>query len=166
MQNFSDKIARLNKEKTILVGGGTRLRLLMLHCDYFRYKVVERTRISEEVDEEEMNGKIDESVLVAFICAERSDELNTLKIAKKSVEAIIDIAKQVKEKNIALHSFAHLSDDLSSPYVAKRIIDDIKLQLHSRNYNVLKTPFGWRDRFELCVKSHPVSKVSRKITIK
>ncbi|MGQ9719159.1 MAG: threonyl-tRNA synthetase editing domain-containing protein [Nitrososphaerales archaeon] len=149
-----------------MVGEGTRLRLLILHCDYFRYEVVERTRISEEVDEEEMNGKIDKSVLVAFVCAERSDESDTLKIAKKSVEAITDIARQVKEKDIALHSFAHLSDDLSSPHVAKRIIDDIKLQLNSKNYNVLKTPFGWRDRFELCVKSHLVSKVSRKIMTK
>jgi len=135
----------------------------MLHCDYFRYEVVGRTRLSEEVDEKEMSGKVDESVLVVFISSEKVDEKDPEKVAKKSVEEIIDIAKQVKEKNIVLHSFAHLSDDLSSPHIAKRIIEDIKLHLHSKNYNVLKTPFGWRDKFELCVKSHPVSKVSRRV---
>ncbi len=135
----------------------------MLHCDYFRYEVVERTRLSEEVDEEEISGKVDESVLVIFISSEKVDEKDPIKVAKKSVEEIIEIAKQVKEKNIVLHSFAHLSDDLSSPHTAKRIINEIKLHLHSKNYNVLKTPFGWRDKFELCVKSHPVSKVSRKV---
>jgi len=136
----------------------------MLHCDYFRYEVVDRTRLSEEVDEEEMRGKVGESVLVVFISSEKVDEKDPAKVLKKSVEEIIDIAKQVKEKNIVLHSFAHLSDDLSSPHTAKRIIDDIKLHLESKNYNVLKTPFGWRDKFELCVKSHPLSKVSRRVT--
>ncbi|MEM2955935.1 MAG: threonyl-tRNA synthetase editing domain-containing protein [Nitrososphaerales archaeon] len=139
------------------------MRLLMLHCDYFRYEVVGRTRLSEEVDEEEMIGKVDESVLVVLISSEKVDEKDPTKVAKKSAEEIMDIARQVKEKNIALHSFAHLSDDLSSPQIAKRIIDDVKLHLNSKNYNVLKTPFGWRDKFELCVKSHPVSKVSRKV---
>jgi threonyl-tRNA synthetase len=137
----------------------------MLHCDYFEYEVVDRTRLSEEVDEEEMSGKVGESVLVVFISSEKADEKDPTKVVKKSVEEIIDIAKQVKERNIVLHSFAHLSDDLSSPHIAKRIIDDIKLHLYSKNYDVLKTPFGWRDKFELRVKSHPVSKVLRKVIL-
>jgi threonyl-tRNA synthetase len=136
----------------------------MLHCDYFSYEAVDRTRLSEEVNEEEMRGKVGESVLVVFISSEKVDEKDPARVLKKSIEEIIDIAKQVKEKNIVLHSFAHLSDDLSSPHMAKRIIDDIKLHLDAKNYNVLKTPFGWRDKFELCVKSHPLSKVSRRIT--
>lgn len=46
----------------------------MLHCDYFRFEVVGRTRLSEEVDEEEMTGKVDESVLVVLISSEKVDE--------------------------------------------------------------------------------------------
>ncbi|MEM3437104.1 MAG: threonyl-tRNA synthetase editing domain-containing protein [Nitrososphaerales archaeon] len=141
------------------------MRLLMLHCDYFRYKVVDRTRFSEEVNDEEMNGGIDESVLVVLISSEKVDEKDPKIVARMSAEEIMNIARQVKEKNIVLHSFAHLSDDLSSPQIAKRIIDEIKLHLNSKNYNVLKTPFGWRDKFELCVKSHPISKVSRKVIL-
>lgn len=137
----------------------------MLHCDYFRYKVVDRTRFSEEVNDEEMNGGIDESVLVVLISSEKVDEKDPKIVARMSAEEIMNIARQVKEKNIVLHSFAHLSDDLSSPQIAKRIIDEIKLHLNSKNYNVLKTPFGWRDKFELCVKSHPISKVSRKVIL-
>lgn len=140
------------------------MRLLMLHSDYFRYEAVERTRLSEEASEDERKGRVEKPVLVTFISSERVDEKNPHQVAQKTVDAILDIAGQVKTSNIILHSFAHLSDDLSSPDVARRIIDDVHKALVSKgSYDVVKTPFGWRDTFELRVKSHPVSKVSRKV---
>jgi len=135
----------------------------MLHSEYFRYEAVEKTRFSEEAGEDEKSGNLNEPVLVVFVCSESVDEKNPPEVAKKSVEAIIDIAKRVKETNVVLHSFAHLSDSLSSPDVAKKIINEMHRILTSMGYNSMKTPFGWRDSFELRVKSHPVSKVSRRV---
>lgn len=135
----------------------------MLHADYFKYEAVEKTRVSEEVDENERWGGVNEPVLVVFACSEKIDERDPTLVAKRTVELVIDIAKQVKVRNIVLHSFAHLSDSLSSPDVAKRVINEMDQMLKSSGYCSSKTPFGWRDSFELRTKSHPVSKVSRKI---
>jgi len=135
----------------------------MLHSDYFKYEVMEKTRFSEEITKNEKRGDMNEPVLVVLVCSEKSDEKDPNIVAEKAVDAIIDIIRQVKALNVVLHSFAHLSDSLSSPSVAKIIIDRMHHMLTLKGYNVLKTPFGWRDTFELRVKSHPISKVSRSV---
>jgi threonyl-tRNA synthetase len=140
------------------------VRLLMLHSDYFRYECVQKTPFSEEVDEGGRRGYVKEPVLVVLISSEKKDEGSPPEVARKAVEAILDIAGRVKASNIVLHSFAHLSDELSSPDVAKVVIDEMEKILASKGgYRVLKTPFGWRDTFELRVKGHPISKVYRKV---
>lgn len=140
------------------------MRLLMLHSDYFRYECVQKTPFSEEVDEGGRRGYVKEPVLVVLISSEKKDEGSPPEVARKAVEAILDIAGRVKASNIVLHSFAHLSDELSSPNVAKVVIDEMEKILASKGgYRVLKTPFGWRDTFELRVKGHPISKVYRKV---
>jgi len=142
------------------------MRLLMLHCDYFRYECVRKTPVSEEVDEGRRRGHVEGSVLVVLICSEKRDAENPSEIAKKASEAILDIVRQVKASDVVLHSFAHLSDELAPPNVAKAVIDEVERMLTSKLGNrVLKTPFGWRDTFELRVKWHPISKVSRKIIL-
>ena len=135
----------------------------MLHSNYFRYEVVKKTRFSEEISRDERIRNVNEPVLVIFVCSESVDEKDPFQVATRAAEAIIDIAKQVKTKNVVLHSFAHLSSSLSSPDVARKIINEMHRVLTSKGYTSLKTPFGWRDTFELCVKSHPVSKVSRTV---
>ena len=139
------------------------MKVLMLHADYFKYEATEKTHVSEEVDETARLGGVNEPVLVVFVCSEKIDERDPTRIATRTVKSVIDIAKQVKVGNIVLHSFAHLSDSLSSPNVAKRVINEMDRVLKSSGYYSCKTPFGWRDVFELRTKSHPISKVSRKI---
>ncbi|MEM2094307.1 MAG: threonyl-tRNA synthetase editing domain-containing protein [Candidatus Bathyarchaeia archaeon] len=136
----------------------------MLHSDYFRYECVQKTPISEEAGDETLRELVKEPVLVVLICCEKKDEEAPLKVAEKAVEAILDIAKRVKASTLVLHPFAHLSDELSSPNLARIIINEMKNILNSKeDYKVLKTPFGWREILELRVKSHPISKVYRKV---
>lgn len=139
------------------------MKVLMLHADYFKYENTEKTQLSEEVDETSRLGGVNELVLVVFACSEKIDERDPTRIATGTVESVIEIAKQVKAANIILHSLAHLSDSLSSPEYAKRVINEMDLVLKSSGYYSCKTPFGWRDVFELRTKSHPISKVSQKI---
>ena len=143
----------------------TLMQLLMLHCDYFKYEAVEKTRISEDISIDRRRGEAYESVLVVFVCSERDDEKNPEIIIEKTVNEVEDIVRRVKPKSIIIHSFAHLSSTLANPRFAKEIYDKLYNILSLKGYQVFKTPFGWRDSFELRVKSHPVSKVSRKITI-
>jgi|YelNatPaOPRAMG01_1025707.scaffolds.fasta_scaffold18356_1 threonyl-tRNA synthetase len=140
------------------------MQLLILHCDYFKYEVVEKTSISEDIPVDKRMGKVNESVLVVFVCSERDDEKKPEIIVEKAVNEIEDIVRRVKPRSIVLHSFAHLSSSLANPRFAKEIYDRLYSILYLKGYQVFKTPFGWRDSFELKVKSHPVSKVSRKIT--
>lgn len=135
----------------------------MLHADYFRYEVVEKTLFSEELGKEGASGRVDEPVLVVFISSESVDEKSPPLTASRAVESIVDIAKRIKVENIVLHSFAHLSSNLARPEVARRIIEEMYQKLRSMGYRVLKTPFGWREVFELRVKGHAISKVSRTI---
>ncbi|MBS7610470.1 hypothetical protein KEJ19_07975 [Candidatus Bathyarchaeota archaeon] len=142
------------------------MRLLMLHSDYFRYECTNKTPFSEEAREEDLKGFVEKSVLVVLISCEKKDEEDPQKVAEKAVEMILDIMGRVKASNIVLHSFAHLSEDLSSPGIAKVIIDEMARILMSKgSYRIFKTPFGWRDILELRVKSHPISKVFRKIVL-
>jgi hypothetical protein len=141
------------------------MQILMLHCDYFRCEAVEKTRISEDISIDRRRCEAGESVLVVFVCSERDDEKSPEVIVEKTVNEIEDIVGRVKPKSIVLHSFAHLSSSLANPGFAKKIYDKLYSILSLKGYQVFKTPFGWRDSFELKVKSHPVSKVSRKITI-
>lgn len=140
------------------------MRLLILHSDYFRYEAVERTRWYEPVPPERRAGAIEGPVLVVFVCSEEGDEFDPLGVSKKGVEAIMDIAGRVGTRRIILHSFAHLSDCLSSPRIAKEIIQGMFSALTSGRYECVKTPFGWRCRFEISVKGHPLAKVSRRIS--
>jgi threonyl-tRNA synthetase len=137
----------------------------MLHSDYFKFEVVEKTKVSEEVSESEKRGEVNGSVLVVFACSEKPDERNPSAVVDKAIEMIVDIADQIKPTHVVLHSFAHLSDDLARPDVAKRVLHEMHRKLTSLGYECLKTPFGWRDTFELRVKGHPVSKVFRPIRL-
>lgn len=76
----------------------------MLHCDYFKYEAVEKTKIPEDVPIDRRRGEANESVLVVFVCSERDDEGNPEVIVERTINEIEDIVGRVKPKSIALHS--------------------------------------------------------------
>ena len=77
---------------------------------------------------------------------------------------IEEIAKQINVKNIVLYPYAHLSSNLSSPEVAIKILDEAEKFL-KKKFNVTKAPFGYYKEFELKVKGHPLSELSREIRV-
>ena len=77
---------------------------------------------------------------------------------------IEEILAQLKTKNIVLYPYAHLSKDLGNPQTAIEILDNTYLILKEK-YNVIKAPFGYYKQFELKVKGHPLSELSREINI-
>src|SRR3989344_4283792 len=77
-----------------------------------------------------------------------------------------DISHQVKSKNIVLYPYAHLSSDLASPEVAIEVLDRAEKELSRiKGFSVTKAPFGYYKEFELKVKGHPLSELSREIKI-
>ncbi|HLD38552.1 MAG TPA: threonine--tRNA ligase, partial [Candidatus Nanoarchaeia archaeon] len=88
------------------------------------------------------------------------------KIVEKYIENIKDIAKQVNAKNIVLYPYAHLSKELGSPEIAQKILIKAEENLKKEKFKVTCAPFGYYKEFELKVKGHPLSELSREIKIK
>jgi len=80
---------------------------------------------------------------------------------KNGVKEIIDVYNQVKAKEIVIYPYVHLTSDPASPGVAKEVLNGLVKGL--KNYKVQKMPFGWYKTFEISVKGHPLSELSREI---
>ena len=140
------------------------MRVLMLHVDHFsstitekgRSKLVENTLISKTTS-------VDEALIV-LTSVEKQDEHNLDYIVEKAVDEIAKLANQLKLKVIVLHPFAHLFAEMSGPEVALRILKLTEEGLSLRNFNVIRTPFGWFNTLEIKAKGHPLSRVARIIS--
>ncbi|MHA1301419.1 MAG: threonyl-tRNA synthetase editing domain-containing protein [Candidatus Helarchaeota archaeon] len=137
------------------------MRFLSFHVDYFRHKVTKRGRskLFEDISEDAKENRV-EDALIFFISMEKQDEKNS-EIINKSVSEIKKIADQLKVTNIVLIPFAHLFGKLSSPEFALKSLKEIYSQLKSKNFNVLRLPFGWFNELEMKAKGHPLSRISR-----
>ncbi|OYT54945.1 MAG: threonine--tRNA ligase [Candidatus Altiarchaeales archaeon ex4484_2] len=136
------------------------MRTLLIHSDYLRFEARKKAlKTAEEI--EEKKGEAD-NVLVVFIASEKPDERNPESVIKQLVSEVKSLYQKVNAESIVLYPYAHLSSNLSSPAVAKKIIDGTYGELH-KDYKVVKAPFGWYKSFELRCKGHPLSELSRTI---
>jgi threonyl-tRNA synthetase len=138
------------------------MKTLNLHVDYIKFKPLKKALKSiGELDEKERAEKEIKEALVVMIAVEKGD---SEKITEKLVENIEDISSQVKTKNVVLYPYAHLSKNLGSPETATEILNKAEEELVKKKYKVLRAPFGYYKEFELKVKGHPLSELSREIS--
>lgn len=137
------------------------MRFLSFHVDHFWYKVTKkgRSKIIEEITEENREGRI-EDALVLFISMEKRDEEDPNMI-EKGVSEIEKITSQLKVTNLVILPFAHLFGQLSSLEYAFDSFKKMESILNSKNYSVLRLPFGWFNELEMKAKGHPLSRISR-----
>jgi threonyl-tRNA synthetase len=140
------------------------MQLLFIHSDYIEYEAREKTRVAEEIEAARKQERIEEA-LVVFIAVEREDEKNVRYIIEKAAEETISIYKQVNAERIVLYPYAHLSSELASPETSTEILKGLEADLLSRDVEVTRAPFGWYKSFTLRCKGHPLSELSRKITV-
>ena len=76
---------------------------------------------------------------------------------------ITDIAGQVGTKSVVLYPYAHLSKNLGTPEISVEILDTAAKKL--KGLDVTRAPFGYYKEFELKVKGHPLSELSREIVV-
>lgn len=137
------------------------MKILTLHVDYINFKPLKKAlkNIGVLTDKEKKGKKVKES-LVVLTAVERGD--NIKESAKELVKNIKDVAKQVKTRDIVLYPYAHLSSNLASPDVAVEVLKGAGKEL-GKNFNVTSAPFGYYKEFELKVKGHPLSELSKEI---
>ncbi len=138
------------------------MKILSLHCDYIKFKPLKKALRKIE-DLKDKNEKKVEECLVVLTAVETSDK-NINDVVKELVKNIKEIAKQVNVKNIVLYPYAHLSSNLSSPEVAVAVLENAEKEL-KKLFSVVCAPFGYYKEFELKVKGHPLSELSREINI-
>jgi threonyl-tRNA synthetase len=139
------------------------MKILSLHCDYIKFKPLKKAlKNVEALSEKEKDEKVVKEALVILTAVEKGDE-NVSVIVDKLVENVKDIAKQVNAKNIVLYPYAHLSSELASPDIAVKILEEAEKKL-KKSFSVVRAPFGYYKEFELKVKGHPLSELSREIT--
>jgi threonyl-tRNA synthetase len=140
------------------------MKVLFLHTDYIKFKPLKKAlKDIESLSEKEKASKRVEEALVVLTAVEKTDS-DTRKIVTEFVKNIKEIAKQVKTKNIVLYPYAHLSSELANPELATKVLNEAEKEL-KKNFSVVKAPFGYYKEFELKVKGHPLSELSREIKV-
>jgi len=140
------------------------MKILLLHTDYIKFKPLKKAlKTIEELSEKDKEEKFVKEPLVVLTAVEKWDT-DVKKIVEKLVENVKDVAKQVNAKNIVLYPYAHLSSELASPKLASEVLDETEKEL-KKDFSVVRAPFGYYKEFELKVKGHPLSELSREIRI-
>lgn len=138
------------------------MKTLNLHCDYINFKALKPAlkSIEEIAPNQNMEGDVKEC-LVVMAAIEKTD---SMEIIPQFIETIKKIATDVKAGNIVLYPYAHLSSNLGKPSLAVEILNKAAEELKS-DYSVTQAPFGYYKTFELKVKGHPLSELSRELVI-
>jgi threonyl-tRNA synthetase len=137
------------------------MKILALHVDYIKFKPLRKAlkSVGELSETEKKEQKVTEA-LVILTAVEKGDVVESS--TSELVKNVKDIASQVKTKNIVLYPYAHLSSNLSNPETAADILEKAEKEL-GKEFKVVKAPFGYYKEFELKVKGHPLSELSREI---
>ncbi len=141
------------------------MKILTLHCDYIKFKPLKKAlKKINTLSEKEKKGGSAKEALVVLIAVEKNDS-DIKKIVEELVKNIKEIAEQINVKNIVLYPYVHLSSNPSSPDIAINVLDKSEKKL-KKIFKVISAPFGYYKEFELKVKGHPLSELSRKIKIR
>jgi len=138
------------------------MKILLLHSDFIEWEPKKKAiKQAEEVEKRVSNVK---DVLVVFSAVEKTDEGKERVIIEKTSKEIAKVMKEVKAKNIVVYPYVHLSTNPSSTSTALKVLKGIENSLKKKKVKVYRAPFGYYKRFQISVKGHPLSELSREIT--
>ncbi|MFP4045955.1 MAG: threonine--tRNA ligase [Candidatus Aenigmatarchaeota archaeon] len=137
------------------------MKLLLLHSSHLEYQAHKKALDSAEDTDKEKHRT--EECLVAFNALDEGDEKNLESVATQAAEEIKDVAEQVNVENIVIYPWVHLTSTPGKPDKAEKIQAMMEDKLKDE-YDVTKSPFGWYKEFEIHVKGHPLSELSREIS--
>ena len=138
------------------------MKILLLHSDFIEWEPKKKAiKQAEEIEKKIYKA---EEALVVFSSVEKGDEKNTKNLVDKTVKEILDVYDEVKAKTIVIYPYVHLSQKPSKPDVALKVLKNVERILKEKGYEVYRAPFGWYKAFNIKVKGHPLSELSREIT--
>ncbi len=134
------------------------MKILTLHSDFIEFEAKKKA-IKDPEELKNKKERVDEC-LVVFISVEKRDEADPQSASKNLIKNIIDISAQVKEKNIVLYPYVHLTNQPSSPKTALQVLDIAEKEL-KKTFKVHRSPFGYYKSFTVSCKGHPLAELSR-----
>src|SRR5881397_1354614 len=141
------------------------MRLLLIHADRFEYEAREKAvREPEPLDESHKKGAL-ENGLVVFSTVEKNDEQDPEQIATNAASSVEEVLGWLKTRKVMVYPYAHLSTSLASREPAISILKALEEKLSQKGYEVSRSPFGWYKSFTITAKGHPLSELSRTITV-
>ncbi|WNY23146.1 hypothetical protein MmiHf6_04490 [Methanimicrococcus hongohii] len=140
------------------------MQMLLIHSDFIEYETKKKTKIAEEISDDMKAGRLEEA-LTAFIAVEKCDETNPDGTAAAAVAQIKNTLEQVKSDKVMVYPYAHLSSSLSSPDVGIKVLKGIAAALAEDGIEVKRAPFGWYKAFTVSCKGHPLSELSKHISV-
>jgi len=141
------------------------MRLLLVHADRFEYEAREKAvKEPEPLDDAHKKGGL-ENGLVVFSTVEKNDEQEPEQIATNAASSIEEVLGWLKTNKVMVYPYAHLSTSLASREPAISILKSLEEKLAQKGYEVSRSPFGWYKSFTIAAKGHPLSELSRTITV-
>ena len=141
------------------------MRLLLIHADQFNYETREKAvKEPEPLDDSHKRGTLEDG-LVVFSTVEKNDEADPDKITSNAAASIEEVLGWLKTRKVMVYPYAHLSTSLASREPAISILKALESKLAEKGYEVTRSPFGWYKSFSITAKGHPLSELSRTITV-
>lgn len=134
------------------------MRLLTLHSDFIEVEAKEKaTEIRDELKDKRIRV---ENCLVVFTGMEEVDNEESV---KKAVDEVIDVLNKVKTNKVLLYPYVHLTNIPAKVEKAYELLNLFEKYLREKNLEVYRAPFGWYKEFNIKVKGHPLSELSRTV---
>jgi len=141
------------------------MRLLLVHADKFEYEAREKAvKVPEPLDDSRKKGTLEDG-LVVFCTVEKGDEQAPELVITNAANSIEEVLGWLKVKKVMIYPYAHLSTSLASRDPAINILKGLEEELSTKGYEVKRSPFGWYKSFTMTAKGHPLSELSRTISI-
>lgn len=132
------------------------MRILQMHSNYITYIPVEKEiQIAEEAEKKE--NRIEE-VVVLFTAVEEGD---TNQLAIKAIDDVRAFLSKQKTNRVLIYPFAHLSNKLSNPGDALKVIKAMEAYAKAKGVETFRAPFGWNKQFTISIKGHPLAETAR-----
>jgi hypothetical protein len=96
---------------------------------------------------------------VVFFHVEAEDVEKRSKVIQKFAKNVKWLCGKFTTKNVVLHSFNHLSGSKAEPDFSRELLVEVVERLERTDYQVMVTPFGYFNEFNLHVAGDSLAKV-------
>jgi hypothetical protein len=132
------------------------MKLLLFYAHSFAYETASKG-LPDVPDLQKKESQQD--TVVVFYHVEAEDVEKRTKVIQKFVKNVKWLCGKFNTRNVVLHSFNHLSGSKADPDFSETILDEAVERLARTGYQVMVTPFGYFNEFNLHVAGDSLAKV-------